>query len=339
MHRPDADREPRVAYFVSSYRSPDQLRRLLGTLRAAQPDAPLLVFHNVFASTIDPELLADVGARLFTSESPIVWGDISLDRARWDVLRWAVEHVDFDWLVLLSEQDYPIAPLGELGRRLANSGVDAVLDTEPITEIASAAQRRDCHWRYHYRRVALPTWGLSARLPPTVRRSAARLWGLACSALARVQPWLHVYPMPPELSLPSKVGVRVGRRGPFSVEYPIWWGSAWFALSRRGTRRLLELVDSSAEVVDHFQHAVIPSESLTHTLLVNAPDVRVERASLHHIRWSDAGSGRPDVFAEEDLPGILASGKFFARKFERDSPVLDRLDDVVLGRVPVPHPS
>lgn len=330
MHQVDAERPPRLAYFVSSYRSPHQLRRLLGTLRAADPDAPLLVFHNVFASTIDPEILADVGAKLFTSTSPIVWGDITLDRARWDVMRWAIQHVDFDWLVLLSEQDYPIAPLSELGRRLAGSGADAVLDTEPIAEIASAAQRRDCHWRYDYRRVSLPAWGLSARFPTPVRRSLGRLWGLACSAFARTQPWLHIYPMPSELSLPSKVGVRVGRRGPFSAEYPIWWGSAWFALSHRGTQRLLELVDSSAEVVDHFEHAVIPSESLTHTLLVNAPDVRVERASLHHIRWSDAASGRPDVLSEVDLPELMSSGLFFARKFERDASVLDRLDDVVL---------
>jgi hypothetical protein len=80
---------------------------------------------------------------------------------------------------------------------------------------------------------------------------------------------------------------------------------------------------------------VIPIESFAHTLLANAADVTVERASLHHVRWSASESGRPDVFTEADLPELLSSGRFFARKFgEGDEAVLSRLEQHVLGLPP-----
>ncbi|MGY2078735.1 beta-1,6-N-acetylglucosaminyltransferase [Modestobacter sp. SYSU DS0657] len=327
-----ARREPRVAYFVSSYREEAQLRRLLHTLRAAQPDAPLLVFHNVFASDIDPAVVAEVGGHLFTSTEPIVWGDMSLDRARLQVLRWAAEHVDFDWLVLLSEQDYPIAPLDALGRRLAGSGADVVLDAQPVDEIADPGLRRECDLRYRYQRVALPAVPFDGMLRGSARDALALARRGAYRALELAQRQAHVYQFPPGMELPSKLGLRTG--GPRGVpeDWRLWFGSAWYAISHGGTQRLLELVDEHPEVVRHFERTVIPSEAMVHSLLANAPDVRVERDSLHHIRWTDDGSGRPDVFTEADLPELLASGRFFARKFDlAQGTVLDQLDRLVLG--------
>lgn len=326
----DVDR-PRLAFFVSSYRSSAQLGRLLRTLRTAEPTAELLVFHNVFASEVDPAVVSAVGGHLFTAQTPIVWGDISLDQARWRVMRWALEHLEFDWLVLLSEQDYPIAPTGDLGRYLAGSGADIVLETEPIDEIADPRQRRDCDLRYNYQRVPLPAWHLTARLPGSLRRALATVLELGCVALERAQRRVHVYRLPPALHLPSKVGVRVSGDRAVPADWRVWWGSAWYAISRRGTQRLLELVDELPEVVRYYERAVIPSESLVHTLLCNAPDVRVHRDSLHHIRWSNTESGRPDVLTEDDLGELLGSGRFFARKFDvEDGLVLDLLDRHVL---------
>ena len=107
-------RRPRLLYFITSYRSPDQLERLLQVLRSAQPAAELVVHHDVHATPLDPAVISRVGGHLLTSSFPILWDDLSLDRARWRVMRWALETLQFDWMVLLSEQDYPIASPGRI---------------------------------------------------------------------------------------------------------------------------------------------------------------------------------------------------------------------------------
>jgi hypothetical protein len=49
---------------------------------------------------------------VMTSDSPIIWGNIDLETVRGWVFRWTLENLDFDWLIMLSEQDYPIATCG-----------------------------------------------------------------------------------------------------------------------------------------------------------------------------------------------------------------------------------
>ena len=49
---------------------------------------------------------------VMTSDSPIIWGNIDLETVRGRVFRWTLENLDFDWLIMLSERDYPIAPCG-----------------------------------------------------------------------------------------------------------------------------------------------------------------------------------------------------------------------------------
>ena len=67
------------------------------------------------------------------------WGDFSIVDVTWKSLSWMVEHRDFDWVVFLSEQDYPDRP----ARRRSNgdwrrSGVDAFIEAKPIDRIDDA---------------------------------------------------------------------------------------------------------------------------------------------------------------------------------------------------------
>ncbi len=51
----------RLAYLVSSYRSGDQLTRLLQTLRRNDPDAEIVLLHNGFENPLDPAVVHAVG--------------------------------------------------------------------------------------------------------------------------------------------------------------------------------------------------------------------------------------------------------------------------------------
>ena len=315
----------RVAYFVTSYRPPAQLVRLLGTLRRGQPDSPLVVHRDRFRAAWDDDLVAPVGGvHVLTSDFPVSWGDFSIVDMTWRSLAWMVEHTEFDWVVFLSEQDYPVAPPGALEQYLQASGADAFSAARRIDAIADPDLRLDCDRRYNYRYRRLPRLGLMARLAPSLRRRVADPANYVNYGLYRLQKKVTLYRYPDPH--PMRLGIRP-RRSPYTAAFPCWYASQWMALSRRAAEAVVAFVGQRADYVAHVARTVIPDESATATIVCNDPALRVELEDLHRVRFS-TGDGHPDVFRLPDVAYLLDSGRFFARKFdvEVDSAVLDALD-------------
>ncbi|HEV7950222.1 MAG TPA: beta-1,6-N-acetylglucosaminyltransferase, partial [Glaciihabitans sp.] len=160
----------RIAYFISSYGSGAQLLRLVLTLRHAEPDSPIVIRHDVFQNKLDPDLFANVDqVYVLAGDQPITWGDMTLEAARWSVFRWILTHLDVDWVVLLSEQDYPIRPLSELRQQIVDSRADALLVGERVDHIADPELRREFELRYFYNYTSLPNIGLERRMPRPIQ--------------------------------------------------------------------------------------------------------------------------------------------------------------------------
>jgi hypothetical protein len=103
-----------------------------------------VVHHDRFRSAWTADLVAPIGGvHVVTSDIPVEWGDFSIVKALWTSLSWMVEHLAFDWVVFLTEQDYPIAPLAQLEERLSSSGVDAFLEAVPTQLITGPEARKD----------------------------------------------------------------------------------------------------------------------------------------------------------------------------------------------------
>ena len=318
-------------YAISSYQSGHQLVRLVDTLRAMRPDVRVVVHHDEQRRPLDAGIRASLGdAAVRTSPFLIGWGDMSLERARWNVMRWILENEDADWIVHLSEQDYPLVPLAEFEARLKTTEANAILDGAPIEDMVSAGKfGREIVSRYTYRYSPLPL--VRPRTAPAGRLIAG-LDTLAEGTVNRLQR-RYVLRTFPVQGQPARWGRRP-RPALFGPDFACWFGSAWYAADRRAAEYLMDFVDSRPDVVDYFAHTVIPIEAATQTILGNAPDLVVERDALHHVRWSQPGSGRPDVFTADDLDGLLASGHPFARKVDlvHHPELLDALDAHLLGR-------
>jgi hypothetical protein len=241
-----------------------------------------------------------------------------------------VENLEFDWVVLLSEQDYPIVPLEQLEQRLSASGVDAFIEAEPIHLIEDPNARKDRDLRYNFRYVQLPSFGLMARLPPAVRRPIAFAGNYLNGALYKLQRKVTAYVYPD--GLPLRVGIRA-TRSPYSESFLCWYGPMQMALSRRAAEAVTEYVASHREYVQHYSRTVIPDESATATIVCNDPTLKVWNGTLHWTRWTDGDHGHPDVLVLDDLGDFVDSDKFFARKFDVDvdSSVLDALDQRIFG--------
>jgi hypothetical protein len=323
--------ELRLVFFITSYRSPDQLLRLVRVLRKSEPESPIVIHHDRWKSDIDLgpfEQYPDV--HVLTSEEPIEWGDLSLDLARWRVFRWIMTNLDADWVILLSEQDYPIKPLGALRTKLASNKVDAYIEGQPIDALENEELRAHCEIRYLYQFATLPTVKAASRLPAGLKQVGYKSRNAVAYGLNRYQRLLFVDLRPRELQLPSRIGRRV-KNPPFGESFPCWYHDPWFSISREAMEYLVGFVDSHPDLIKYYGRTVVPLESVSGTIICNNPDLRVENESLHETRWSNAASGRPDVYRLADLAFLQSSSAVFARKFDQgSSDLMDELDKIVL---------
>jgi hypothetical protein len=104
----------------------------------------------------------------------------------------------------------------------------------------------------------------------------------------------------------------------------------WISLSRRAAQFVVATARERSDYVEYYRRTVHPDESVTATLVYNAPELRIEPHDIHHVRWRHSRTGHPDVFVAADLPELLTAPEYeyFARKFDiaKDAGILDELD-------------
>ena len=135
------------------------------------------------------------------------------------------------------------------------------------------------------------------------------------------------------LDLPWRInpsyGLMLGHRhvDPWDSDFRVHAGSFWQTLNRRCVQAVLEFVDRRPDVVAHFRSLLQPEEAFVQTVLANTPGLRLVNDDLRYIDMGGSRHGRPKILTVEDLPTVLSSGKFLARKFGDDSgPLLDQID-------------
>ncbi len=324
----------KVAFLILNHRGAPQLMRLIAALRHDLPDCLVVVHHDKFATDIPQHALADFeNTWLLTSREPIRWGDFALVSAIWESLQWMLENLQFDWVQLLSGQDYPIKPLTDFPKYLATSGTDAFVRADPIDSLASSADRRNRRRRYLYqyrppRQDSVPA-SLGTKLRRVLRRTTPRLVDI----INNVQPFLQIFKFPD--GFPWRVGFRPVKT-PFTDSQPCWFGSMWMTLSPHAARGLISATHNRSEYVSYVRRTVLPDESAIACLLCNERSLRVTNQSMHYVRWTDPTSGHPDLLSSRDAPELLAADGWFARKFDiaSDPEIFNQLDRAAL-RAPV----
>lgn len=309
----------RVCYYVQTHRAPEQVVRLVRALRRGSPGSCILVLHDFGACALEPAPLAALPeVHLLRSCYPHVRGRFSGQaQPLLDAIAWlARERVAYDWLVTLTGQDYPVAPPGELERRLAAAECDGFLRFWDVESAASPWPRRKARRRYwyHYR-----------RLPDAVAPALPLL-----RAVTRMLPGVHL-----SLDYGPWLGVR-SRRTPWRGGYRCYGGWTWFALRRPAVERVASELAPGTPLGDHYRHTMSPEESMVQTVLLNDGGFRLVDDDLRYVDYRGAVRGAPRTLTAADWPA-LASGRYcFARKFdpEADAGLLDRIDRELLGASP-----
>lgn len=301
---PTTDPSPRFAYLVLSHQEPPRVDPLLQRLLQLSPAGHVVVHHDAASPTVPWRGPTD-GRFHRVERSSVQWGDWSMVAATLRLLRHAVEHVDADWVTLLSGEHRPVVDLATWEAGVAAAGVDAYLGDRPLPARLRFGRRREQDneflARYAHRWRALPRprsdgahrvvgglWKLSRATHPVAKLEFAH----------RRDAWMLGTPRP---------------RGPVRG-WRFHKGTQWVVLSRRAVDAVL---GADPAVTEWFRGTYIPDESYVHTLVRHTPGLVASDRSMTYVPPSP--DGRTGVWMRlglEDLPAVGASGAAFARKVD-----------------------
>jgi hypothetical protein len=301
------------AFVVSTYHLPDQAIRLVGRLSSV-PGSTVLVHHDGAASDTSAALL-EAGVRDLPNVVMLprqVCRYATFDHVRVTLagIAWLVEHdVEFDHVVLMTGQCYPIKPVDVVAAWFADRVGRSVMEVQqlPHPTWPDGGYNRVDAW-------VLPV--AMARLPTPVRRLLPKRAG-----------WLAV-------PKPSLLRHRLG--GSLKVHVPpsvgtLYGGLGYWAMAREHAHYVHT---HKAPYERFFRHGYIPDELFFQTMLMNSPHRdEIDSERIHLVDFHRQGGMNPYIWRADDMAMIAASDRPLARKFDErvDGRVLDRIDSELLG--------
>ncbi len=274
---------------------------------ALQP-YPVLIHHDF---SQQPDFVIEArNARFVDNACRTGWDDWGFSKGIFRLLDEAMADSEVDYFQLLSPTCLPIRPLDEFAAMLARDEYDAhneffdlqVNDAARINfayrAYAHAGSLR-CRilWRC-FNIWAGRQWhtedgcNLQLRIPDDDRPGLDARFAEWVSRLAR-DGWLS--------------------RHPFNDTFRVMAGGTWFGVNRVAAKRMLALY-ADPRVQDWFPHVHLADEMLISTLIGNS-SLRVG-PSNHYVNVFD--EARPREFKHGEIDQVMASGRFFGRKFPDD---------------------
>jgi hypothetical protein len=277
-----------IAHLILAHKAPAQLERLVRKL--AHPQAHIFIHLDRKA---DYRLFAPLAAlprvQFIRHRLDVKWGGYSLTRAALEGMREILRSsVHYDFINLLSGEDYPIKPVEAIHEFLAQHIGQSFLECQPDTsEWWQANQSR--FNQYHLTEF-------NFRGQYMVQRVLNRV-------LPRRKPPL------------------------FSTLYGGNMGG-WYTISRKCAAFVVEFVDAHPRLRRYARYTWGSDEFLVHSILFNSPlAATIVNNNLRYIDWS-AGGSNPRILTADDLPTLQDSSRLYARKFDasHSAQLLTQLD-------------
>jgi hypothetical protein len=307
-----------VCYLIQSHKNPEQIYRLVDTIKKSSPDSFVILSHDFSASNLNITKLNHLsGVQVLSGQGGR--GDFSIVQGYLDAVDWLQSHnIDFDWLTNLSGQDYPTQPLSKIEKFLAETSYDGFLEYFKVFSQESHWSMREGYTRYFYKYRKnkfisdLPNW-LKELITPV-------------KIVNYVQPFFRInlaYDM---------VGVK--NLTPFHEKFICYGGSFFCTLSRKCVKYIHQFYQDYPEIVDYYKSVSVSDESFIQTVLMNSKLFNLCNNNNFYFDFSRTRNGRPAILTTADYPSLAQSNTHFARKFDvnEDSNILDILDSRILGK-------
>lgn len=311
-----------VAYLVLAHTANNQLLRLLSTMRRSSMRGAIFLHYDAKREPPAHRILNDLEVIKIEPRLAVNWGDATQIDVMLQSVEFITKHVEFEWLTILSGQDYPLRPLPKIEQDLISADYDAFVRAGLAGVYLP---------RYELQYLNLPTIGYAHLLPQRVRSLFAR----SRARLNQVQKLIRLEGG--TRGTPARLGIRATRT-PFNDDFKCMKGSQWMTLNRRAASYLLKFNREHPEVLKYYRNTVIPDESYLQTILCNNKSLRVKDDHRRFILWDEHRISHPVTLTLQHFDKVITSGKDFGRKFDMavDPTILDALDRVVLSDVDRP---
>jgi hypothetical protein len=300
----------RIAYIISAYKCPDLLIRLVQRLHT--PTSIILIHvdkrtdHKQYQEMIAG--VSHLSNVVFLKRHSCHWGDFGHVRATLKGLTYLFdENTSFDYVFLLTGQDYPIK---------SNNYIEYFLNTENGKEFIAyypfpnkawgenGGMRRIEQWHFRF----LEDWPVRF-LRAFVHLPSRREFKSKVKSVI----YLSVNNMFAKRTLP-------GNLKPFG-------GPGYWCLTRACAEFIHDYVEKNPRFVKFFRYVDIPDEIFFHTIIMNSSFA--SNVANDDLRCIDISEGRgPRIWRKGDLQILAQSKGLIARKFDTgvDSEVLDLID-------------
>lgn len=284
----------RLGVIVLAYRDPAHLVRLLKRMVHPRVQIYLHVDRRVdigpFELALASQALREHAVLLPRHES--IWGSAQCVDAVLDGLRAGVED-GCDYFLLVSGQDYPLKPIGEIVDFFEARRNTSFLEFWPVGDSRHRFSGRDRTDFYAFnvrgkRELCIPRGEDASFLGPR---------GRLLNQLLRAR----------SLILPA-------RRFP-SYAQP-YAGSTWWNMTRLAADNVLEFLDLHPDYRAYHEHTWVPEEIFFQSVLVGTHFVQDHAVENDNLRLSLWEGMRGRTLTMADLETVETSGKLFARKFD-----------------------
>lgn len=307
----------KIAFIMLCHIYPSVINQLVGKLSAfSQADVYIHVDLN------HPEIREQIKQRENMVVLPekdsfrLQWGSAAIVKATLQLIRKVRKSGKaYDYIWLISGQDYPILPAEEIEKRLSERpGMNYV-------DIIAPGDRK-YSWMKKRCEAAYPAWINGEDAPIKALKG---LYKLVTGGRG------HTFKI-------------FTRKNPFDFDFA--FGGQWWTLTSKAAFDILQYSDSHPEVLAYYERCLIPDESFFQTLFMRGPYREAHSGSLTYSYWGK-DPRHPKTLAAEDFGKIReARAAFcFARKMSDESRPLislieqaneEQMDDAV-GSSPRGH--
>ncbi|MGV3505111.1 MAG: beta-1,6-N-acetylglucosaminyltransferase [Adhaeribacter sp.] len=280
----------RIAHLIIAHKEPDQVERLVKRITHADCD----VFIHLDKKTALAEfgrLQRQPRVQFIRDRQLIRWAGYSFTRAILTGIKEVLEAGDYDFINLMSGQEYPLQSMEALL---------AFLGRHPGRTFMSYETPDSPWWQQNMSRVA-----------------HYHSTDFQFKGQYLLQSWINR--LLPDRTFPLGYALYGGNC------------SMYWTISRACAQYVTDFMHQHPEVERFARYTWAPDEFLIPTILLNSPlRDQVVNNNLRYIDWSQGGPN-PKFLGTGDLPALRRSPAFFARKFDirQDSRILDQLDDMI----------
>ena len=305
---PTSTQEIKIVFGILSANNPADI--IQQTIDALGSDCVVIVHHD-YSQRADFVLTGD---NVYILKNPVQtqWGTWTLAEATLQLLRHALQHYEFDYFQLLSDSCLPIRPISEFKQTLLSQRPDVMMDLIDVNT------NKDLFVSHAYRCYTPSTTFLHR----VFRQS--RIWALGpephtLKKIAGIGVPIAQRAMSPVPKIKQMIGRSLSsylRLFNLTTPNKFFVGSQWFCASHQVCAYIVEQA-RTVKLIQHFSKLRGPDEIFFAFLVGNSQFKKIMPAN-HATIWKWPGSG-PQEIQETDLPDIMRTEKFFARKFSKQS--------------------